>query len=103
MSHAIILVLNENSPVRYNELRRLIPDISARVLSNTLRALEADGLVRRNYYQEIPPRVEYSLTSTGKSLVPIILNLTEWAQNNMKTITTHRAKFNQESQISSDN
>ena len=86
----VILVLSENEPIRYNELGRKIPDISSRVLSNTLRILEADGLVDRRVYQEVPPRVEYSLTETGRSLVPIILELTAWAQNNMKTIIEHR-------------
>ena len=88
----VILVLSENEPIRYNELGRKIPDISSRVLSNTLRILEADGLVNRRFYQEVPPRVEYSLTATGRSLVPIIIKLTEWAQNNMKTIIEHRSK-----------
>ena len=88
----VILVLSENEPIRYNELGRKIPDISSRVLSNTLRILEADGLVNRRFYQEVPPRVEYSLTETGRSLVPIIIKLTEWAQNNMKTIIDHRSK-----------
>ena len=89
----VILVLSENEPIRYNELRRKIPDISSRVLSNTLRTLEADGLINRRFYQEVPPRVEYSLTDTGQSLVPIIIKLTEWAQNNMKTIIEHRNKI----------
>ena len=88
----VILVLSENEPIRYNELGRKIPDISSRVLSNTLRILEADGLVNRRFYQEVPPRVEYSLTDTGRSLVPIILELTAWAQSNMKTIIEHRSK-----------
>ena len=88
----VILVLSENEPIRYNELGRKIPDISSRVLSNTLRILEADGLVNRRFYQEVPPRVEYSLSETGRSLVPIIIKLTEWAQNNMKTIIEHRSK-----------
>ena len=88
----VILVLSENESIRYNELRRKIPDISSRVLSGTLRTLEADGLVDRRFYQEVPPRVEYSLTDTGRSLVPIIIQLTEWAQNNMKTIIEHRRK-----------
>ena len=88
----VILVLSENEPIRYNELGRKIPDISSRVLSNTRRILAADGLVDRRMYQEVPPRVEYSLTDTGRSLVPIIIKLTEWAQNNMKTIIEHRSK-----------
>ncbi|MDE6811434.1 MAG: helix-turn-helix transcriptional regulator [Muribaculaceae bacterium] len=86
----IILIISENESIRYNELGRKIPDISSRVLSKTLRTLEADGLVIRNFYKEIPPRAEYSLTDTGRSLVPIILSLTEWAQKNMKTILEHR-------------
>ena len=88
----VILVVSENEPIRYKELGRKIPDISSRVLSNTLRILEADGLINRRFYQEVPPRVEYSLTDTGRSLVPIIIKLTEWAQNNMKTIIEHRRK-----------
>ncbi len=86
----VILVLSENEPIRYNELGRKIPDISSRILANTLRTLEADGLVNRQYFQEVPPRVEYSLTETGRSLVPIINQLTKWAQTNMKTIIAHR-------------
>lgn len=86
----VILVLSENEPIRFNDLGRQIPDISSRVLSSTLRTLEADGLVDRKYFQEVPPRVEYSLTETGRSLVPIIVKLTEWAQKNMRSIIEHR-------------
>ncbi len=86
----VILVISENGPIRYKDLLREIPDISSRVLANTLRCLEEDALVIRKAYQEVPPRVEYSLTDTGRSLVPIILQLTEWAQTNMKTIIQHR-------------
>ncbi len=86
----VILVISENEPIRYNELGRKIPDISSRLLANTLRTLEADGLVNREYFPEVPPRVEYSLTETGRSLVPIILKLTEWANENMKSIIEHR-------------
>ncbi len=88
----VILVLSENGPIRFNELGRKIPDISSRVLSATLRTLDADGLIVRDFYQEVPPRVEYSLSETGRSLVPIILQLTEWAQKNMKTIIDHRQR-----------
>lgn len=88
----VILVLSESDKIRFNELGRKILDISSRILSNTLRTLEADGLVDRTYYQEVPPRVEYSLTETGRSLVPIIIQLTEWAQSNMRTIIDHRNK-----------
>lgn len=86
----VVLVLSENGNVRFNALSRMIPDISPRVLSGTLKTLEADGLVRRTVHPEVPPKVEYSLTETGLSLVPIIVKLTEWAQNNMKTIIANR-------------
>lgn len=88
----IIYILNENNPIRFNQLGKQIPDISTKVLSNTLHILEADGLVKRTVFPEVPIRVEYELTETGKTLVPIILSLTEWAQNNMKSIMTHRKK-----------
>lgn len=93
----ILLVISENEPIRYNELGRKIPDISSRVLSGTLRTLEADGLVSRRLYNEVPARVEYSLTDIGRSLIPIILKLTEWAQNNMKTIISHRKETAEQS------
>ena len=89
----VVLVLSENRNCRFNSLTRLIPDISARVLSSTLKTLEADGLVARKVYSEVPPKVEYSLTETGDSLVPIILELTAWAQKNMKSIIRHRKEF----------
>lgn len=91
----VLLVVSENEPIRFNELGRKIPDISSRVLANTLKALEADGLIIRHYYPEVPPRVEYSLSETGQSLIPIILELTTWAQNNMKTIMEHRAQHDE--------
>jgi DNA-binding HxlR family transcriptional regulator len=89
----VIIILDENSSIRFNQLRKHIPDISTKVLSNTLRILEADGLVKRTVFPEVPVRVEYELTETGRSLVPIVLSLTEWAKNNMKSIMTHRKKF----------
>lgn len=89
----VILILSENGCCRFNQLGKLIPDISTKVLSNTLRTLEADGLVERTVYPEVPIRVEYELTATGTSLVPIILQLTEWANNNLKSVMKHRAAF----------
>lgn len=86
----LILVLHENGAVRFNGLKALIPDISTKVLSDTLRVLAADNLVKRTVFPEVPIRVEYELTDTGKSLVPIIISLTEWAQKNMKSIMKHR-------------
>lgn len=89
----VILVLNENGVTRFNQLGKLIPDISTKVLSNTLHTLEADGLVSRKVYPEVPIRVEYMLTDTGLSLVPIIRQLTDWALTNMKSVMRHRAAY----------
>lgn len=88
-----VLVIGEQGVVRFNELNRLIPDVSSRVLSSTLRTLEADGLIDRKVYAVVPPKVEYRLTETGESLLPLIRQLTEWAQTNMKRVMTHRKEF----------
>ena len=89
----VLLVINGEGVVRFNELGRLIPDISTRVLSTTLKTLEADGLISRKVYAEVPPKVEYALTDVGKSLIPVIMQLTEWAKANMKSVMEHRKKF----------
>lgn len=65
--------------MRYTELRNAIPDISQKILSNTLKRLEEDKLVKRKMYREIPPRVEYSLTEIGKEFIPSINMMVEWA------------------------
>lgn len=89
----VLLVIEGQGVVRFNELGRLIPDISTRVLSGTLKTLEADGLIDRKIYPQVPPKVEYSLTETGKSLIPIIHQLIEWAQANMKNVMKHRSRY----------
>lgn len=89
----VILLLSEHGATRFNQLGKLIPDISTKVLSTTLQTLEADGLVNREVFPEVPIRVEYSLTDTGDSLVPIIRQLTDWALANMKGIVNHRKLY----------
>lgn len=69
---------------RFTELKNLIPDITQRMLTNQLRELEKDGLVHREVYPVVPPKVEYSLTELGKSLMPIIEMLEEWGKNYLK-------------------
>lgn len=86
----VIILLSENQVLRFNELCRLIPDVSSRVLSGTLKTLEADGLIARKVYPVVPPKVEYRLTPIGSSLVPLITHLTEWAQTNMQSIMKQR-------------
>lgn len=89
----VIYMLNDTPTLRFSQLSRQIPDVSSRVLSATLRTLEADGLVSRKVYPEVPPRVEYRLTDMGRSLVPFIMELTQWAQQNMPAIVRHRRAF----------
>ena len=74
-------------------LSRAIPDISTKVLSNTLRALEADALVHREVFPEVPLHVEYQLTDLGHELVPFIVSLTEWAEKHKAYIMEHRKSY----------
>lgn len=78
----ILCILSDNGPTRFNELGRSIPDISPKVLTSSLKILESDGLLKRKLYPEIPPRVEYSLTPKGESLMPILHDLVRWASEN---------------------
>ncbi|MDE7409931.1 MAG: helix-turn-helix transcriptional regulator [Muribaculaceae bacterium] len=78
----VLCILAENPATRFNAIGKALPDISPKVLSETLKNLESDGMVKRMVYAEIPPRVEYSLTSLGKSLIPLIGNLVSWAVDN---------------------
>lgn len=75
--------LNENKPVmRYNELKRRIGTISFKTLSNTLKELEQDGIINRVEYPQIPPKVEYSLSKRGESLMPILDLMCDWGGKN---------------------
>ncbi len=80
----ILYTLSEFSVVRYNELKRYIKGISFKSLSASLKDLERDGLIVRKEYPQIPPKVEYSLSSRGKSLMPILDSLCEWGEKNRK-------------------
>jgi len=75
----ILWYLNENQVLRYGELKRLLTGITTKMLTQTLRELEHDGLVHRKVYLEVPPKVEYSLTPAGSELIPIIDHLRQWA------------------------
>ncbi len=90
----ILLVLGEVEKRRFNELHKTIGDISQKMLTVTLRSLEADGLVKRTIFPEIPPRVEYEITERGRSLLVHIKNLTNWAIENFDDINKSRKKTN---------
>ena len=74
----ILCALSGSDATRYNELKRRVPFITNTMLANSLRELEGDGLVMRRQYAEMPVRVEYSLTDTGKSLLPILNEMQTW-------------------------
>lgn len=78
----ILYTLMEFGIVRFNEMKKYIGNISYKTLSSTLKELEADQLVHRKEYPQIPPKVEYSLTERGKSLIPILDGMCEWGDNN---------------------
>ena len=78
----ILYALMEYKVVRFNELKKYIKTISYKTLSTTLKELERDGLVLRREYPQIPPKVEYSLTERGKSLIPILDSLCDWGDKN---------------------
>ena len=75
-----VLILRDllNGTLRFSELRRSVGNISQKVLTSNLRQMERDGLVHREVYPEVPPRVEYSLTEVGESLRPIIEAMKTW-------------------------
>ena len=71
--------------MRFNEIRRLMPDVTQRMLTKQLRELESDGIVSRTVFAEVPPRVEYALTDKGKSVLPIIDQMRSWGEANLET------------------
>lgn len=80
----ILLNLNENPKLRFNELQKKTGSVSQKMLTLSLKTLEENGLITRTIYSEIPPRVEYQLTEQGRKLVPLIGKLEEWAIENNK-------------------
>jgi len=74
---------------RFNELRRLIPDASQRMLTKHLRELEKDGIVHRKIFAEVPPKTEYSLTNVGQSLEPVLWAMHDWAVTNLDSAEKH--------------
>jgi DNA-binding HxlR family transcriptional regulator len=89
----VILTLGDEGTMRFNQLHEAIGDISQKMLTVTLKKLQEDGLVSRRMYQEIPPRVEYTLTAVGVTLVPHIHALAKWADANMKGIKISRNEY----------
>lgn len=79
----VIMFKLMDGTLRFNQLRRLIPDVTQKMLTNQLRELEADGIVERKVYAQVPPRVEYRLTDYGETLRPILLAMRDWGARHM--------------------
>ncbi|HEY9213302.1 MAG TPA: helix-turn-helix domain-containing protein [Ancylobacter sp.] len=83
----ILYFLAQGGPTRYGELRRAVRDVSDKMLIQQLKELEADGLVRRTDYKEVPPRVDYGLTPLGRSLAEALVPLCSWGTENMAEVS----------------
>lgn len=69
--------------LRFSELKRTIPKVTQKMLTQQLRELENDGLIYRNVYPQVPPKVEYSLTEDGQSLIPLLREMSRWGKNHI--------------------
>ena len=78
----VLYALMEFKVVRFNEMKRYLGEVSYRMLSSTLKELEADDLIKRKEYDQLQPKVEYSLTERGKSLIPLLDGLCQWGEEN---------------------
>jgi len=84
----VILYHLLDGTLRFNEIRRRAPACTQRMLTNQLREMEADGLINRKVYAEVPPKVEYSLTDKGRALEPVIYALRSWAENHLLDVSS---------------
>jgi DNA-binding HxlR family transcriptional regulator len=80
----ILWYLNLKTVLRYGELSRTLPDITTKMLTQTLRELEDDKLIIRKMYHEVPPKVEYTLSETGQELIPFIAHLHHWGKQQIE-------------------
>ncbi len=89
----LIIGLLEDGPKRFSQLQRGIGGISQKMLAQTLRSLERDGLVLRTVYPQVPPRVEYELTPLGQTLIEPIATIRNWAESHIKTVTLAQTQY----------
>ena len=89
----LVIAFLQEKPRRFNELQRVITGISQKMLTQTLRSLERDGLVKRTVYAEVPPRVEYELTPFGETLIEPLAALKNWAETHIDTMLDAQADY----------
>lgn len=94
----VLYTLEHQEVMRFNDLWRQIPDISQKMLTTTLRHLEDDGIVSREVFVEVPPRVEYRLAERGKSLMPLLDSLLTWGIEHFSDIITDRKNHSKSNQ-----
>lgn len=94
----VLYTLEHQEVMRFNDLWRQIPDISQKMLTTTLRHLEDDGIVSREVFMEVPPRVEYRLAERGKSLMPLLDSLLTWGIEHFSDIITDRKNHSKSNQ-----
>lgn len=88
----VLIKISENEPVRFNELYRTIPSVSEKVLSQVLKQLTNDGIIDRQLFPDVPPRVEYTISDFGKTLLPHVEALINWGQANFDQIMANRQR-----------
>jgi DNA-binding HxlR family transcriptional regulator len=89
----LVMVFLQDTPRRFSELQRMITGVSQKVLTQTLRSLERDGLLTRTVYPEVPPRVEYALTPLGETLIKPLAALREWAEANIEAVEVAQMEY----------
>ncbi|OAP47631.1 winged helix-turn-helix transcriptional regulator [Sinorhizobium americanum] len=93
--NSLMILSLADGPLRFSQLRRLIPDISQRMLTQTLRDLQRDGYLSRTVYPTQPPSVEYSLTDLGRSFLVVLRLFVDWSLENHEAIRKARAEFDE--------
>jgi DNA-binding HxlR family transcriptional regulator len=89
----LVVATLDGAPLRFSELQARIPGISQRMLTRTVRNLERDGLVSRTVFAQVPPKVEYELTASGRTLIEPAIALAEWAIDHNPEIEEHQAVY----------
>lgn len=89
----VVIFMLEEQPKRFNELSRIIPDVSRRMLTRTLRELERDGIIDRTVFPTKPPSVQYSLSDLGRSILPLFWQLIHWSTASHERVREARKQF----------
>lgn len=95
----LVMGVLEEGTMRFSDIKRRIGGISQKMLTQTLRNLERDGLITRKVYAEVPPRVEYSLTPLGETLTEALAAIRHWAESNIDSVLEAQAKYDQVDEV----